>query len=66
MDRRCPDCDVAMEPRSYTTSFQGDGIQLRERGGGLLGRIGLGGERAAAFVCPECGLVRFYVGSEGD
>lgn len=60
MARRCPDCDVAMEPRSYTTSFQGDGILLRERGG-LLGRVGLRGERAEAFVCPDCGLVRFYV-----
>lgn len=61
MDRRCPDCDVTMERRSYTTSFQGEGIVVHRNGGGLLGRLGLGGEPATAYVCPDCGLVRFYV-----
>lgn len=65
MDRRCPDCEVAMERRSYTTSFQGETIVVREGRRGLLDRLGLGGQSAAAYVCPDCGLIRFYVEPDG-
>lgn len=64
MARTCPDCGVELDQRGYVTSFSGD--TLRIGASGVLGRLGLRGTTAAAFVCHECGLVRFYVPSGGE
>lgn len=61
--RRCPDCGVELEAMETRT---GDGSKLQiktdEPKEGILG--GLGAKRKltpTAYVCPECGLTRFYV-----
>jgi hypothetical protein len=53
------------------TSLHGDTFSLRtgESRGGVLGRLGFERElQPSAYVCPDCGLVRFYVdpGAEAD
>jgi hypothetical protein len=48
------------------TSFHGDTLRLRtgESRGGVLGKLGFEEEvQPLAYVCPDCGLVRFYVDS---
>ncbi len=66
VDPRCPDCGVATEPADPVSS--GYELQLRtdEQKGGLQGALGVR-ERldVTAFVCPECGLVRWYADVEG-
>lgn len=45
------------------TSVQGDTLRLRtgESRGGVLGKLGFEKEiQPVAYVCPECGLARFY------
>ncbi len=55
----CPDCEVAMEETEYETSYQGDGVRI-DPGSGLLGALDFGGSYLNCYVCPECGLARFY------
>ena len=61
MERRCPDCSVPMKSVSHKTTYNGDGIRVKS-GGGILGALDLKGKYVNAYVCPECGLVRFYAG----
>jgi predicted RNA-binding Zn-ribbon protein involved in translation (DUF1610 family) len=67
-ERRCPDCGVAMEPTDPVQAGDAMGVVLRtrERRDGLLGSLGTR-ERleATVFVCPECGLTRWYADVEG-
>ncbi|MFC6725418.1 hypothetical protein ACFQE1_13770 [Halobium palmae] len=66
-DRHCPDCGVEMAKTTPVTTFHGDSLRLRtgESRGGVLGKLGLEKEvQPVAYVCPECGLVRFYVDPE--
>lgn len=59
--RNCPDCDVALEETQYDANQRGNKIRLNDRGGGVLSKLGVtGSSYAYAYVCPECGLVRFY------
>ncbi|PSQ52532.1 hypothetical protein BRD20_06750 [Halobacteriales archaeon SW_8_65_20] len=66
MERRCPDCGVRME--SVTLQTNG-GYELQviseEKRGGILGSLGMN-ERLdiQPVACPECGLLRTYVGGE--
>jgi len=55
-----------MKRRKPVTSFHGDTLRLRtgESRGGVLGKLGFEEEvQPLAYVCPDCGLVRFYVDS---
>ncbi|MFC6733487.1 MULTISPECIES: hypothetical protein [unclassified Haladaptatus] len=63
MARTYPDCDVAMEKSEHRTSYEGDGIRV-DTDGGILGNVlQLKGKYVGCYVCPACGLVRFYAGS---
>ena len=55
----CPDCDVAMQETEHMTSYQGDGIRI-ETSGGILGALNLRGGYLTCYICPDCGLARFY------
>ncbi|WP_224268592.1 hypothetical protein [Haloprofundus salinisoli] len=59
MAPRCPDCDVSMEEIDHKTTYNGDGIRVGS-GGGILGALDLKGGYVDAYLCRECGLVRFY------
>jgi predicted RNA-binding Zn-ribbon protein involved in translation (DUF1610 family) len=64
--RRCPDCGVELERMKLRTT---GGYELElvtnERKSGILGNLGMKETlEPAAFVCPECGLVREYVDVE--
>ena len=60
MSPRCPDCAVEMKETEHKSNYSGDGIRI-ETGGGILGDLlDLKGEYLTSYVCPECGLVRFY------
>ncbi|ADQ66689.1 hypothetical protein ELS19_11605 [Halogeometricum borinquense] len=57
--RRCPDCDVAMQESDYDVNANRDKVRLKPDG--FLGELGLRGSTyLVTYVCPECGLVRFY------
>jgi hypothetical protein len=60
--RRCPDCDVPLEEVHYDVTHRGNKIQLDDPdSGGILSKLGIGNSTYAfAYVCSECGLVRFY------
>jgi len=63
MDPRCPDCDVPLQESTPTTALQHEKVWLRTRQPreGLLGS--LGAKRSVdvhGYICPECGLVRWY------
>ncbi|WP_101294795.1 hypothetical protein [Halegenticoccus soli] len=67
--RRCPDCGVAMERVTPVTSVDGEVLRLRtdEPKKGILGSLGLKETvQPYGYVCPECGLVRFYVDADGE
>lgn len=58
-ERRCPDCDVEMEPGE----LQGFAHTLvtEEEQDGVLGAAGLHRRHdLEVSFCPECGLVRLY------
>lgn len=59
MSCHCPDCEVEMEATEYKTTYKGDGIRIGTDGG-ILGNLLQLGKYADAYVCPECGLIRFY------
>ena len=62
MDRRCPDCDAAMGEVDFRMSnaFQPH-VKLPERSEGILGSLGVKARRdVTTWMCPECGLLRFY------
>lgn len=59
--RNCPDCDVALESVQYDANQRGNKIRIVDNDGGILTKLGLtGGTYAYGYLCPECGLVRFY------
>lgn len=55
----CPDCDVEMNETEHKTSYRGDGIRI-ESGSGLLGMLDLKGPYLTSYICPDCGLARYY------
>lgn len=55
----CPDCKVEMEETEHETSYKGDGISIGANGG-ILGALDVEGFYLTCFVCPDCGLARFY------
>lgn len=61
-DHRCPDCDVAMREVDYSSCTHGTGINITDPDrAGVLARLGLTGTvHAHAYLCSECGLLRFY------
>lgn len=62
MDRRCPDCGVAMGEVEFEMSnaYQPK-VKLPERDEGILGSLGVKERRrVATWMCPDCGLLRFY------
>jgi len=62
-ERRCPDCDVAMEPGKLQ-AFD-DTLVTEEEQDGVLGAAGLHRRHDVAVrFCPECGLVRLYADLE--
>ncbi|MCU4799085.1 hypothetical protein OB920_01690 [Halobacteria archaeon HArc-gm2] len=66
MSRRCPDCDVVMGEVDFQMSnAYHPNVKLPERSEGILGSLGVKERRdVSAFMCPECGLVRFYADVE--
>lgn len=59
--RRCPDCDVVLEGVQYDANHRGNKMRIYDDDGGILSRLGLTSNTYAyGYVCPECGLVRFY------
>lgn len=60
MSRHCPDCEVEMETTEHKTTYKGDGIRIDTDGGVLGNLLQLKGKYVNAYVCPECGLIRFY------
>lgn len=63
MDHRCPDCGVRMQRTAPFTALQNEKVRLKtgEPREGLLGS--LGAKRSLdvfGYLCPECGLVRWY------
>ncbi|WP_237718865.1 hypothetical protein [Halogranum rubrum] len=68
--RRCPDCGVTMERTKPVVAGAGEEVvKLRtsERKKGLLGSLGMKESlRVDAYVCPECGLTRFYADLDDD
>ena len=60
MSRHCPDCEVEMEATEHKTTYKGDGIRIDTDGGILGNLLQLRGKYANAYVCPDCGLIRFY------
>ncbi|SFR61515.1 hypothetical protein [Halogeometricum limi] len=58
-ERTCPDCETAMRRVGHTTTYSGDGIRV-DTDGGVLGALDLKGDHVQTYVCPDCGLVRFY------
>ncbi|ATW87369.1 hypothetical protein halTADL_0565 [Halohasta litchfieldiae] len=63
MDPRCPDCGVSLERSTPMTALDREKIKLRtdEPRKGILGSLGAK-ETVDVFgyICPECGLVRWY------
>ena len=55
----CPDCDVEMNETKHKTSYGGDGIRI-DTEGGFLGALDLKGKYLNCYICPNCGLARFY------
>jgi hypothetical protein len=55
----CPDCDVEMGESDHKTSHRGDGIRIGTSGG-ILGALDLKGTYLTCYICPNCGLARFY------
>lgn len=55
----CPDCAVQMDETDHKTTYRGDGIRI-ETGGGILAALDLKGNYLTCYICPECGLARFY------
>ncbi|MCL9817965.1 hypothetical protein [Natronocalculus amylovorans] len=64
MFRQCPDCELTLTKATPLTAMQGERVRLRTEDprSGFLGRLGAK-ERVnvTGYVCPECGLVRWYV-----
>lgn len=62
MKRRCPDDGVEMGEVEFRMSnaYQPN-VKLPERSEGILGSLGVKERRdVTTFMCPECGLIRFY------
>jgi len=67
MDPRCPDCNVDLQRSTPTTALQHEKVRLRttQPREGLFGS--LGAKRTvdvSGYICPECGLVRWYAALE--
>lgn len=62
MERRCPDHDVEMGEVDFQMSnaYQPN-VKLPERSEGILGSLGVRERRdVTTYMCPKCGLLRFY------
>lgn len=67
MERRCPDCDVEMEPVDLVASGYTVQVQTEDQRDGLLGSLGLSKKHSLeGRLCPECGQVRTYVDLNDD
>ena len=63
MDPRCPDCGVSLERATPMTALDREKVRLRtdEPREGILGSLGAKETvDVFAYICPECGLVRWY------
>jgi rubredoxin len=64
-ERRCPDCGMTMERTELSAGGQCGLFLETERDGGLLDSLGIDEHVPIdSVVCPECGLVRLYAGSD--
>ncbi|MFB6166072.1 MAG: hypothetical protein ABEJ31_13000 [Haloarculaceae archaeon] len=65
-DRRCPDCDEAMERVVYGIRggfglAEGTYVRPADGSGSLLDRLGVTAHRpVSTWQCPDCGLLRQY------
>ncbi len=58
---RCPDCSVDTERMRLEAGGHRPQVVSEEDRDGILGTLGVKQRYdAAAYVCPECGLVRLY------
>lgn len=63
MDRRCPDCGVTMEEITIRAGGHVANAYTGEKREGLLGKLGVNESADVESVaCPECGLIRNYLG----
>lgn len=63
MNRECPDCDVALEAVDHQAGADvpSESISIAAPDAGLTSvRPGVGKRYLDAFLCTECGLIRFY------
>ncbi len=63
MDPRCPDCNVRLQRSTPTTALQHEKLRLRtaQPREGLLGSLGAKQTvDVFGYICPDCGLVRWY------
>jgi hypothetical protein len=59
--RKCPDCEVEMEQARATAGGYRVNIKS-EREEGILSKIGIDKNTPIqAHICPNCGMVNFYV-----
>jgi len=69
MDPVCPDCGVSLQRSTPTTALNHEKVRLRtaQPRDGLLGS--LGAKRTVdvfGYICPECGLVRWYANLDDE
>ncbi|WP_254821082.1 hypothetical protein [Haloglomus halophilum] len=58
--RTCPDCSVTLQRVDYSAGPHNESIRIDDPDAdGLLGVVG-GNAYLDAYLCGECGLVRFY------
>jgi hypothetical protein len=55
----CPDCEVEMDEVDHKSTYDGESLRI-DTAGGILGAINLRTDYLQCYVCPECGLARFY------
>jgi len=68
MTPRCPDCGVDLERATPMTALDHEKVRLRtdEPREGILGSLGAKETvDVAAYICPDCGLVRWYADLDG-
>lgn len=63
MDPQCPDCGVSLQRSTPATALQHEKLRLRtsQPRDGVLGALGAKEiVDVYGYICPECGLVRWY------